>query len=182
MRCLAANVVLLALAALQPSFAAAKRRHLRGRYLPSDLDDARETDDTIEWDDTTIVDDTRVVGPRWRRRPRGGLACCHAGHGRCPPPRAGEAAPLPRELPCHTRRAAQFLPPRWPPGRMPHARAAAARPARRSTLARRSCNIFLACRCMLHGHLLLLNRTSGVVQARPARHACLLARGAAQDA
>ena len=71
MRCLATNVVLLALAALQPSFAAAKRRHLRGRYLPSDLDDARETDDTIEWDDTTIEDDTRVVGPRWRRRPYG---------------------------------------------------------------------------------------------------------------
>ena len=41
---------------------------------------------------------------------------------------------------------------------------------------------FLACRCMLHGHLLLLNCTSGVVQARPARHACLLAHVAAQDA
>ena len=49
----------------------AGRRHLRRRYLPSDLDDARETDDTIEWDDTTIEDDTRVVGPRWRRRPYG---------------------------------------------------------------------------------------------------------------
>ena len=71
MRCLASNVVLLALAALQPSFAAAKRRHLRRRNLPSDLDDARETDDTIEWDDTTIEDDTRVVGQRWRRRPYG---------------------------------------------------------------------------------------------------------------
>ena len=71
MRCLATHVVLLALAALQPSFAAAKRRHLRRRNLPSDLDDARETDDTIEWDDTTIEDDTRVVGPRWRRRPYG---------------------------------------------------------------------------------------------------------------
>ena len=71
MRCLATNVVLLALAALQPAFSQRGRRHLRGRYLPSDLDDARETDDTIEWDDTTIEDDTRAVGPRWRRRPYG---------------------------------------------------------------------------------------------------------------
>ena len=86
MRYLAANVVLLALAALQPAFSqlmcsssesrqknddSRRRRHLRRRYLPSDLDDARETDDTIEWDDTTIEDDTRVVGPRWRRRPYG---------------------------------------------------------------------------------------------------------------
>ena len=59
MRYLAANVVLLALAALQPAFSQQMRRsngrrHLRRRYLPSDLDDARETDDTIEWDDTTI--------------------------------------------------------------------------------------------------------------------------------
>ena len=82
MRCLA----LWALAALQqPAFSqlrrssesrqknddSRRRRHLRRRYLPSDLDDARETDDTIEWDDTTIEDDTRVVGPRWRRRPYG---------------------------------------------------------------------------------------------------------------
>ena len=76
MRYLATNVVLLALAALQPAFSqqmrrSSGRRHLRRRYLPSDLDDARETDDTIEWDDTTIEDDTRVVGPRWRRRPYG---------------------------------------------------------------------------------------------------------------
>ena len=76
MRCLATNVVLLALAALQPAFSqqmrrSSGRRHLRRRYLPSDLDDARETDDTIEWDDTTIEDDTRAVGPRWRRRPYG---------------------------------------------------------------------------------------------------------------
>ena len=90
MRCLAANVVLLALAcraALEEhAFSqlmrrsseprrknedSRRRRYLRRRYLPSDLDDARETDDTIEWDDTTIEDDTRVVGPRWRRRPYG---------------------------------------------------------------------------------------------------------------
>ena len=88
MRCLATHVVLLALAPLQPAFSRAalvrrssesrrknddsrRRRHLRRRYLPSDLDDARETDDTIEWDDTTIEDDTRAVGPRWRRRPYG---------------------------------------------------------------------------------------------------------------
>ena len=76
MRYLATNVVLLALASLQPAFSqqmrrSSGRRHLRRRYLPSDLDDARETDDTIEWDDTTIEDDTRVVGPRWRRHPYG---------------------------------------------------------------------------------------------------------------
>ena len=71
MRYLATHVVLLALAPLQPAFSQqAQRQKTARRYLPSDLDDARETDDTIEWDD-----DHRgrhpAVGLRWRRWPYG---------------------------------------------------------------------------------------------------------------